>query len=233
MKMFPKVITSAFGITAALALNAQAQNLLVDPNFANPGLATGNYNNPVSGPNTGWGIFDSAIQATSPTYNGATYSMSETLAAGNNWETPGAYQIVTGITPGQTYQFSVEAYTTTGFIWEGALLQLGFEPTGGGAVSTVENPSGVVQYGGGALVSPPVGQWTQFSFTATAPAGDTEAIVYLMCQDYNNITYNQAISSPENINYDNASLIAVPEPAIIALLGMGLAFPLYLIRRRK
>ena len=157
--------------------------------------------------------------------------MSETLAAGNNWETPGAYQIITGITPGQKYTLTVEAYTPSGFIWEGALIQLGYEPTGGGAVSTVETPGGTIQYGGGALTSPPVGQWTQYSLSATAPAGDTEAIVYLMCQDYNNITYNRAISCPEYIYYDDVQLTVVPEPASLALLALGL--PLFLIRRRS
>ena len=198
MKTFNKVIVSAVGVAAALALSAsttQAQNI-VDPNFANPGLATGNFNNPVSGADSGWGIFDSALQSSAYTYNGAAYSMSETLAAGNNWETPGAYQIITGITPGQKYTLTVEAYTPSGFIWEGALIQLGYEPTGGGAVSTVETPGGTIQYGGGALTSPPVGQWTQYSLSATAPAGDTEAIVYLMCQDFDNITYIDAYFVP-------------------------------------
>ncbi len=66
MKMFPKVITGVVGVTAALALSAQAQ-VIVDPNFSGPYTA-----NPitVAGVNQGWAPFSAGLIATSPTYNG-------------------------------------------------------------------------------------------------------------------------------------------------------------------
>lgn len=216
MKMLPKVITGAIGVVAALAVSAQAQ-VIVDPNFNGPYTA-----NPitVAGVDQGWAPFSAGLIATTPTYNGAANSLGLALGAQDNWGTPGAYQIDTGVTPGQTYTFSVWAYQTASFTTAGGLVQLGFENSALGGISTVENPGNTV----GITVNGPVDVWTEYSVSATVPAGDSDAVVYLMAQDYNN-------PDPVAIYYDGASL--VPEPATIALLGMGLALPLYLIRRRK
>jgi flagellar basal body rod protein FlgG len=43
---------------------------------------------------------------------------------------------------------------------------------------------------------------------------------------------NGAQTSQLNMYFDNGSLVATPEPASLALVGMGLA-SFYLIRRRK
>lgn len=235
--MLSKKIGGSVAIAAVLAFSAstiQAQpNLLVDPNFDGPFTA-----NPigVSGVNQGWALFDSANQNDMSTvsgspYGSATYAMNETLATGNNWETPGAYQIVTGITPGQSYTFTVQAWTDTGFQFQGCLVQLGFEQATLGGVSTVEAPGGTF---GIANTLSSLNTWTQLSVTATAPAGYTDAIVYLMCQDYNNIDGNNAaITAPEEVFYDNATLTAVPEPSTLALLAMGLGMPFYFLRRKS
>lgn len=241
MKMLSKIIGGSVAIAAVLAFSAstvQAQNLLVDPNFNGP--FTPNPITLTSGPgatpgvNQGWALFDSANQndmssVSGSPYGTATYAMNETLAAGNNWETPGAYQIVTGITPGQSYTLSVEAWTDTGFIWVGGLVQLGFETPALGGATTVENPGNTL----GITANVPIGTWTQYSVTATAPAGCSDAIVYLMSQDYNNITYNEPIPTGEEVFYDNAVLTPTPEPSTLALLAMGLGMPFYFLRRKS
>ena len=242
MKMLSKTIGGSFAIAAVLAFSAttiQAQNLLVDPNFNGPFTP-----NPItltsapggtSGVNQGWALFDNnSIQSdmsstTTYPYGGATYAMNETLAAGNNWATPGVYQIVTGITPGQSYTLTVEAYTDTGFLWIGGLVQLGFEtPTLSGA-NTVENPGNTL----GITATVPINTWTEYSVTATAPAGCTDAIVYLMCQDFDNINYTTPIPNAEEIFYDDAVLTPTPEPSTLALLAMGLGMPFYFLRRKS
>ena len=73
---------------------------------------------------------------------------------------------------------------------------------------------------------PTQGTWYSGGITAVAPAGATEASIYVMFMDGGQ-------TKTEDVYFDSGSLVATPEPATIALLGMGLAFPLYLIRRRK
>lgn len=237
--MFNKILGCGT-VAATLAISSattQAQNLLVDPNFAGPGTA-----NPitVAGVNQGWALFNGASSASfagnmpasiySPYGSPAvTTSLLETANVGNNWNPAGAYQIVTGITPGQTYTFSIwgltdtanDAYAGTA----GLLIQLGFETSALGGASTVENPGGVV--GISAALPSTQGIWTEYSVTATAPAGYTDAIVYNMFQD------NGSTTITENMYYDLATLTPAPEPTTLALAGLGGMSLLSLIRRRK
>jgi len=217
MKMFPKVIAAAFGVVAAYSISAQAQGI-VDPNYSGPYTA-----NPitVAGVDPGWAPFSAGLIATTPTYNGAATSLGLVLGAQDNWGTPGAYQIDSGVTPGLKYTVSAWVYQTAPATTAGGLLQLGFETAALGGISTVENPGNTV----GITINGPLDVWTEYSVSATAPAGYTDAVVYTMAQDYNN-------ANPLAFYFDGVS-IAVPEPATIALLGMGLALPFYFLRRRS
>jgi hypothetical protein len=240
-KLLYKIMAGSMGVTAAFATSANAQTL-VDPNFAGPGTP-----NPItltsgpggtSGVNQGWATFNNSGTATlgdnmgssiySP-YNGAATALLETAGPGGSWAPAGAYQIISGITPGDKYTFNVwyltdtvnDAYAATA----GVLIQLGFEtPTLGGATS-VENPNNTV---GIDNPLPAIGVWTEGTVSATAPAGCSDAIVYCMFQQNG----GAPATSLENLYWDDATI--VPEPAGLALLGMGLAaVPFYFRRQRK
>jgi PEP-CTERM motif len=244
MKMFPKIITGVFGMAACLALsssNTQAQ-VLVNSGFEGVGdVNTGNgwTVNPISltsgpggtsGVDQGWATFGGDAGATASQSSAAalsgSYSLLETVMPGNNWGPAGAYQIISGITPGQTYTFNVWGMTDTAndayAAGAGFLVQLGFYDAALSGVSSVENPGHTVGISGALPSSMNV--WQEYSVSATAPAGYSDAVVYLMFQD------NGTASATEHLYIDNASL-AVPEPASLALLALGL--PMFFIRRRK
>jgi PEP-CTERM motif len=223
MKMFPKIVTGVIGMAAAIAFstsNAQA-NLLVNGGFDS---AAGFTANPItlSTVDQGWAssFGPNASVQSSLYYESPGYSLQVTEGAAT-WNPAGTYQVVSGVTVGQTYNLTVDilapvALTSTYAtpidiqlqFFDASLVNLSTTETGWSAIGTV-------------------GQWTQYSVTATAPANAVYAAPYLMFMESGNQT------TSDYLYFDNASLTAVPEPATIALLGMGLSLPLYLIRRRK
>lgn len=229
-----------------LLVNGDFENsgLNSNPNSAvNPGTPSlvGSFTpNPISltsgpggqpGVNQGWATFPGGGSAGQNNMSASIYppmsgseALLETLNPGNNWNPAGAFQIVTGITPGQKYQFGIWALTdTVNTAPNGILVQLGFETPALGGANSVENPGGTVGINGNL---PAIGSWTLFSVMATAPAGCTDAIVYAMFQD------NNSAVATEHMYFDNASLTAVPEPSSLALLGLGLASALIWRRRQ-
>jgi Carbohydrate binding domain/PEP-CTERM motif len=244
MKTLNQIIGSSIAIAATIALSAstaQAQNLLVNPGFDN---AAGFTSNPIlpAGVNQGWAtfgasqnnMFNSPVDA--PLSDG--YALLAVNNPGNNWNPQGAYQVVSGITPGTTYTYSIWAITDTGSTWGPTPvdIQLSF---GDGSVNPASTPPGAVattatpvdlspnngSFNFGTSVANNANGWVQYTVSATAPAGSVYGIVYAMFMDNAQIT-------TENMYFDNASLTAVvPEPTILALLGAGLTFGL--LRRRN
>jgi len=242
MRILDRIIGGSIAAAAVLALSAsvtQAQpNLLVNPGFDNVAGFTPNPI-PVGGANQGWALFGQTSQSTmfsspvdAPLSDG--YALLEQNAPGNNWNPAGAYQITDGIAeggaiiPGATYQFSIWAITDTGTTWGPTPvdLQLSFNDSSviGGTVTPTSPSANNGSFSFGTSVANNANGWVEYSVQATAPPTAAYAMVYAMFMD-------NGQTATENMYFDNASLIMVPEPSTLALLG--LAVPCFFLLRRK
>jgi len=243
MKKSSKIFGSSIAVAVALIASAsttQAAATLVNPGFES---ATGFTANPITstGENQGWATFgasQSDMSASVDSPLSGSFSLLAVNGLGNNWNPQGAYQIVSGVTPGQAYTFSSSFLTDTGTSYGTPVaLQLGFGSFTGSAftdLGTVEGGAGNnVTWGfngpaahpDGSGAIPTIDTWYSGSVSATAPAGATDAVVYLFFMDNGQTT-------TENVYFDSTGLTIAPEPSTLALLGMGLAAPFFL-RRRK
>jgi hypothetical protein len=232
MKM-TKTIGGIVGIAAALALNVQAQNLLVNGDFENAGGFTAN---PIGVPtgtgiSGGWACFSantlqSNMHASPSSPESGTYALlSDQTAVPPNWgwAGEGAYQIVP-ITPvaGNNVNYTVWTLTDNGVSQGMAQSGMSFN---------FYDAAGVNLGGGGSQwmgwVAPLAdGVWYQMSATAQAPANAAYVCVYAMQASYTG-------GNDLLVYFDNAVLEVTPEPSTMALLGMGLAIPFYFIRRKS
>ena len=225
MKMLHKVLgCSTVAVVLAFSASTVQANLVVDPNFAGPTTA-----NPITVATVGqgWALFNGGSSSALSDMSSSAYfplgsptvtsALLETAAPGNGWNPAGAYQVVSGITPGQKYTFSIWALTDTAndaySATAGVLLQLGFELPDLSATSSVENPGGTV--GIDAALPTTQGVWTEYSVSATAPAGYTDAVMYNMFQD------NSSTLTTENMYYDLATLVPASGTHDSRLGGIG------------
>jgi|GEM_PF-1009919 len=255
MKMLNKIIGSSIAVAAVLAFSAsttQAQNLLVNPGFdlGTPAITTSGYwtPNPIyfdttlthigtansstnhySGVGQGWANWGSSQSDMVNSPNSSPLSFPYALQvhqnAGQAWNAAGGYQIVT-ITPGQQYTYSMWVLTDTGVASSYATpvdVQLVFLNASG-----TTNGLSSTWAGGGfnaAFTPTAIDTWQQMNVTLTAPLNAVYGEVYVM-------DMSGTGGAAQNVYFDNGSLVATPEPASLAFVGMGLA-SFYLIRRRK
>lgn len=227
MKLFTKVIGTSLGMAAALALSASTSyaNLLTDPGFESgaPGEP-----NPIllpGGAGGGWAVFNGAAYSTAQPESG-NYSLVESEGVNSAWNFEGGYQVIGGVTAGQSYTLTGDYMATTALsTYNPVYIQLTFFNAAGTDVGTVQT-GGVGayahQYGAASLST-----WYTASVTATAPATAVYVAPYLAMME------NGANASAETIYWDNANMTLVPEPSTLALLGMGLSIPFYFFRRRN
>lgn len=235
MKKFTKVIGSAIGVAAALALSistTQAQNILVDPGFESGAFGQPNPIPLPGGVGGGWAGFNGAAYANAAAETGS-WGILEPQGAGQAWNFEAAYQVIGGVSAGQQYTLTADFMTPTGITeaaggaYIPAVIQLTYFNAAGADLGTVET-GGV---GAKAIQYMPAAAnvWYSGTVTATAPAGAVYVAPYLAFME------NGSQTSANSLYWDNASLtlVSVPEPSSLALLAMGLGIPFYFLRRRK
>ena len=226
MKALPKLLGGASTLALAMTLSLSAQpNLLVDPGFE---LGVAGQPNPIplpGGAGGGWAVFNGAgISSAQP--ESGIYSLQEIQGIGSAWNFMAAYQVIGGVSAGQQYTVSADFMTPTGITSTGynpVLIQLTYFSAAGADLGTVETGGSgarAVQY-----LPAAANLWYNATVTATAPAGAAFVAPYLAFME------NGTQTGPDALYWDNANMILVPEPSILALLGTGLA--LGLLRRRN
>jgi hypothetical protein len=170
-------------------------------------------------------VFNGAAYSTAQPESG-NYSLVESEGVNSAWNFEGGYQVIGGVTAGQSYTLTGDYMATTALsTYNPVYIQLTFFNAAGTDVGTVQT-GGVGayahQYGAASLST-----WYTASVTATAPATAVYVAPYLAMME------NGANASAETIYWDNANMTLVPEPSTLALLGMGLSIPFYFFRRRN
>jgi hypothetical protein len=233
MNMLQKIVGGGIAVAAMLAFTtptAQAQNLLVNGDFENAGGFTANPIT-VGTVNSGWALFGAAARtdmSSAVAYpQSGSFALIEQNAPGNNWNPAGAYQIVSGVSAGQTYSFGgfyLADTAMTGTFGTPVCFQITFDDAALNNLGTVEaGPGNGV--GGFSYSAATLDNWYSGSVMATAPAGTAYAVVYAMFM-------SNGQTATDSIYFDNMSLVAAPEPTSFVLVGAGL-LGLRLLRRRN
>lgn len=199
MKTIIRIVGGGLCIVAGIAFScsrAQAQNLLVDPGFETQ---------------TGWTLF-----------NGAAYSMA--YARSGSWSmydaspnnVPGCFEQFAA-SPGMKFDLTGYGFVPTPLLSSNAfgILQVTYFDSANNNLGTVETSPGnaktSAQINGGSTA----GVWTFLDTgIATAPANTAYIQAFTLYVGFNGIN--------EGVYFDDLSLVVVPEPSSLTLLGLGL-----------
>jgi len=195
---------------------APAQNLLVNGDFNTPStiLSSSGGENYAATP-TGWttwtyspnnDVWVNHQQDNTYSYDGSFY-----MGLGNfggSGDACGFYQTVPG-TAGTTYNLSVESGVQNWWWPEGEMRLFFLDASNDILGQQIENvTTSITGYDQGL-------PWTQYSVSATAPAGTAQVKVEFA------VNYNTSSGGGGTVFFDDAVLTAVPEPSTCAVLALG------------
>jgi hypothetical protein len=199
----------------ALAASPVCANLLVNEGFEDPVTTDG-------APFVGfWEAFNagagssSANSALMPRTGLQSLELS-ILSTDNSFA--GAFQDVTGLTPGMEYIFSGWHATTSSPLDLGTEVRIEWrESVGGTEISRTPNSTPI-----------PGASYSPFDLTAAVPVGaDTARLVYAIQ------TFGAEPGNNGTVFIDDMSFVAVPEPSSLILAGIGGLALVVLQRRRR
>ena len=158
-----------------------------------------------------WTLFNSAYRTSTNTGGAAyvthldgVYSMKTFGPFGGTFDASGAYQIITGASPGQTWRFSGFALNWSGDPLAGpdgyGVAQLIFLGATSNKLQTVDSPHYVT--------GTPLDQWQSFQVTATAPAGTAAVQVQVL--------HVGKAGNTGSVWWDNLSAAPTPDPNTIS-----------------
>jgi hypothetical protein len=231
-----KMITQTIGAGALIALfagSAQA-NLLTNGGFNDPSTFNGDLNN-----QTGWNFINGTFARSDVNVFGNFGPVSHD-GDGQSVKMFGndalAIQAVAA-TPGVAYEASAWAMNWTGNgttdpFGEFGFLELSFRDAGNNVLSAFQVFVDPVNDGTNTYLAPQdgadVSDWTQLVINEVAPAGTAFAQILLIHQ----LVGANTVPGGGTLQWDDASLTAVPVPAAVWLFGSGLVGLVGVARRK-